>query len=102
MKFRTLLVVNKISVFASRFVRKYFVFGSECVGELLSVLQKVDKTAFLILCSEAEEEIRLVTKADAFNGLYSSSLIKKVTVLCLPSFSAIRFFFSLSFLKTIG
>ncbi|EME26582.1 Checkpoint protein hus1 [Galdieria sulphuraria] len=61
MKFRTLLVVNKVVVFA----------------KLLSVLQKVEKTAFLILCSEADEEIRLVTKADAFNGLYTSALLRK-------------------------
>ncbi|GJQ15962.1 hypothetical protein GpartN1_g7753.t1 [Galdieria partita] len=61
MKFRTLLVVNRVVVLA----------------RILSVLQKVDKTAFLILCPEAEEEIRLVTKADALNGLYSTALIKK-------------------------
>jgi len=52
-------------------------FQAKYYSELLSVLQKVDKSAFLILCSETEEEIRLVTKADAFQGMYSSTLLKK-------------------------
>eukprot|EP00871_Galdieria_phlegrea_P002312 jgi/Galph1/3081/GphlegSOOS_G1742.1 len=61
MRFRTLLVVNKVAF----------------IAKLLAVLQKVEKTGVIIFCSDTEDEVRLITRSDALNGLYSSSLLKK-------------------------